>query len=146
MNQATTCAMISGRPANFAVGGIATPSFFGHTTIRVTDGRLTETTKTLFGERNRQILLAEVDSTEVVERWEPALLVFGLCTLPLLFFGLIPIAASYLLRGRILVIHSRTHVVAVRVKGDSKPYCQFMDTVLKMAEDVRQYSRPRPNH
>lgn len=138
MKSEQTFAMITGRPAVFTWGGIIKPSFFGRTTLQIKGARLIETTRHLTTRYQRDVLLTEVEGGELVNRPHSLLFAIGIATIILLGLGFFFIALSYVYHEHYMLILARNRRIAVTIKGDEKPYRQFLDSVLGLAAQARK--------
>jgi hypothetical protein len=130
-------AMITGRPVTISWGGLIAPSWFGRTTLSIKGNRLTESTRKLVFERHCTLLLSDVESVEICSRGNAALLVLGILTCWIFGIGLIFVFLYFYVREQYLVIYSKNNKVALIMRGDDKPYRQFMESVLDYSEKLR---------
>ena len=136
MQQQAT-AMITGRPATLTVRGWLMPSWFGRTTLQIKGSRVVESTRRIWTERHRELIIGEVDSAEIAYQGSPTMLIFGILTLPLLGLGLIFILLHFFIRERCLIIRTRSSSVAMMISGDDQPHRKFMRMVLDRAAQTK---------
>lgn len=131
---------VKGKPA-VAWHGTVTSSAFGTTTLQLFERRVVETTKIIVSSRDSEILLTELVSVDMTTKGNPLLIVLCVLTLWLFGFGLLFLILYFFVKHRFLIIHSKSKVQAVAVRGDETQYQHFMAVVLSAAEQQKGASR-----
>ena len=135
-NRGHLIAEVSGRPARIAFNTFV-PGLFGSTTIQLFPQRVVEATKRIISSRTSEILASEVDSVDITTQGNPLWLWLGILTIALFGLGVIFFVLYVVLKQRVLIVHSKSNMQVLSLKGDDTSYQQFMESVLATAEGIK---------
>jgi hypothetical protein len=137
---------LTGKPGVGSYGAII-PGLFGRTTLRLQPTRIVEQTQKIIARRNCVVLLAQVDSVEIVEAGNPFWSALGFVTLVYLvrLLGVFAILISilffvlyFIFKHKYLVVRSGSNIQLVMLNSQNGANAeQFVQAVLKAAEKLQ---------
>jgi len=128
---------VEGKPVSCNFGGFV-PSMFGWTVLSLFRDQVVEQTKRIVGGRDSELLLSEVDSAEIVFKGNPLWIGLGFLTIALYGLGILFFILYVCLKHKFLIIHSKSNLHVVSIKGDDDQYRNFLAAVLQAAIEAKR--------